>query len=263
VFARLANGNAARTRVIEGQATLLNRTMHGIVYDSIHDEIIVPHPFGEAILTFAGAAAGEVAPIRVLQGPDTELIPLDRLAADPVNNEIYVPEGEKVLVYPREANGNVRPKRVLYGPDTRLGTTRGMAIDPVRNLLVVVGGVPGQSGQSQLVVFDRTASGNAKPKRVIAGPRTGITGTWNIEIDPQRGLILLVQAGFVGVWHIDDEGDVPPRYTIGGPGVLDKPRGVAIDPKHNAVFVSDKGLNAVLTFELPELFEASRPSAAR
>jgi len=34
VFARLANGNVAPKRVIEGQATNLSRTMHGIAYDA-------------------------------------------------------------------------------------------------------------------------------------------------------------------------------------------------------------------------------------
>jgi hypothetical protein len=71
----------------------------------------------------------------------------------------------------------------------------------------------------------------------------------------------VIQAGFVGVWSIDDAGDVPPRYRIGGPGELDKPRGIAVDPVHRAIYVSDKGLNAVLTYELPEIFAPS--TAAR
>ncbi|HXH05771.1 MAG TPA: hypothetical protein VNI83_04185, partial [Vicinamibacterales bacterium] len=55
-----------------------------------------------------------------------------------------------------------------------------------------------------------------------------------------------------------DNGPVPPRFTIGGPkGVLQEPRGVTIDVKHRAVIVSDKQLNAVLTFDVPELFETS------
>jgi hypothetical protein len=264
MFARLANGNAKRTRAIEGQATLLNRTMHGIVYDAIHDEIVVPHPFAQAVITFAGSATGEVAPKRIIQGPRTGLIPLDRLGVDPVNDEIYVPEGETLIVYPREARGNVAPKRILGGSNTGLNTTRGVVVDPVRNLIVVAGGTSGERG-SQLAIFERTASGDVKPRRVIAGPRTGLRGTWNLEIHPPSGMIFVVQEGFVGVWSIEDEGDAPPRYQIGGPkGVLDRPRGVALDPAHNSVFVSDKGLNAVLTFELPEVFRApSTPSSGR
>ncbi len=40
--------------------------MHAIVYDAIHDEFVVPQPFGQAILTFRGDAAGEASPIRVI-----------------------------------------------------------------------------------------------------------------------------------------------------------------------------------------------------
>jgi hypothetical protein len=59
----------------------------------------------------------------------------------------------------------------------------------------------------------------------------------------------------VGVWSIHDRGDVPPRWMIGGPnGMLVQIRGVALDPKHKSVIVSDKRLNALLTYSFPEIF---------
>ena len=61
--------------------------------------------------------------------------------------------------------------------------------------------------------------------------------------------------GFVGVWNINDNGNVPPRWTIGGPGgVLQMVRGVAVNAKHKELIVTDKRLNAILTFSFPELF---------
>jgi hypothetical protein len=57
------------------------------------------------------------------------------------------------------------------------------------------------------------------------------------------------------VWSIHDSGDVLPRWTIGGPfGALKQARGVVLDPKNKAVIVSDKFLNAALTFYFPEMF---------
>ena len=57
---------------------------------------------------------------------------------------------------------------------------------------------------------------------------------------------------------------MPPRYTVGGPnGLLQKSRGLDLDPKHNAVIVSDKALNAVLTYEMPQLFQRTSTQAAR
>ena len=56
MFARLANGNVAPTRVIEGQGTSLSRTMHGVAYDEVNDEISIPVALGGAVLVFPPAA---------------------------------------------------------------------------------------------------------------------------------------------------------------------------------------------------------------
>jgi hypothetical protein len=70
-----------------------------------------------------------------------------------------------------------------------------------------------------------------------------------------RGAEMAHDRGFVGVWSIHDRGDVPPRWMIGGPkGMLVQIRGVALDPKNKSVMVSDKRLNAVLTYSFPEIF---------
>lgn len=261
MFAGLADGNARRVRAIEGQQTMLGRTMHAIAYDPIHDEIAVPQQFGQGILIFDGGAAGAVRPKRVIEGPRTQLIALDRLAIDPINDEIYVPEGRKVLVFPREASGNVAPTRVIAGPDTTILAARAVAVDTRHNLLVVSASPLGSEGDSErsseIAIFDRTAAGNAKPLRVISG----IGGTQNIAVYPEGGFILAVGASYVGVWRLEDNGKVLPRYTIGGPnGKLVDPRGVTIDAKTKHVIVTDKFLNAVLTYAVPQLFE-SLPTA--
>ncbi len=236
--------------------------MHAIDYDAVNDEIVVPQQFGQAILTFRGGADGEEAPIRVIQGSRTQLRALDRLAVDPVNDEIFVPEGDKILVFPRKANGNVAPIRILEGPDTQLGAAA-VAVDPVRDLLIVA------SRDRGLLIFNRTDAGNVKPKAVISGPRTLLTSTRNVRVYPDKGWILVANDGrqgeggdlehpmsYVAVFSIHDQGNVAPRWTIGGPdGTLQKPRGIDLDPENKTVIISDKYLNAVLTYSLPELYE--------
>ena len=262
VFDRLADKGAARIRAIEGQATMLGRTMHAIAYDHLHDEIVVPQQFGQAILTYAGNASGETRPKRVIIGSQTQLSAPDRVASDPVNNEIYVPEDDKVLVFPREGSGNVAPIRVLEGPDTTMLSADAVTVDPTRNLLIVSGATRQEGGTTNtLLIFDRTASGNTKPRRVI----TGLSQSRNIAVDPEHGWIFVTlpgtvtsPIGYVGVWNVEDSGKVPPRFTIGGPnGVLRMPRGVVLDAKNKSVIVSDKKLNAILTFEVPEIFAAA------
>ena len=271
VFASLADGGARATRSIEGQATLLGRTMHAIDYDEVNDEIVVPQQFGQAILTFSGGAHGEEKPIRVLQGSLTQLASPSQLAVDPVNDELFVPEDGKILVFPRTAHGNVAPIRVLQGPDTQLGA-RSIAVDPVHDLIVIAGqGRRGGTRQSHLLIFNRTDEGNVSPRAVISGPKTGLTSLKNVRILPSKGWILVAQDGvqdnqgvvldpdvgsFVAVFSIHDHGNVAPRWTIGGPdGRLRKPRGLALDPENKTVIISDKFLNAVLTYSLPEMYE--------
>jgi hypothetical protein len=265
IFARTAKENAKPARVLAGQKTLLARTMHDIRYDAIHDEILVTNPFAKAILTFRGDANGEEAPVRVIQGPHTQLgSSPDRLDVDPVHNEIFIPGGDNVLVYPRDGNGDVPPLRQLKGPDTQLHAGGALAVDPVNNLLVV-GLSPYRNNKGGFLIFDRTASGNAKPKAVIMGPKTEIYRINQLQVYSPRGWIVATQPGimneqepegvFVGVWSIHDNGDVPPRWKIAGEKTqMKKPRGVVLDPKHKEVIVADMRLNSVLTYYFPELF---------
>ncbi len=264
VFARLADKNAQPVRKIEGQTTLLGRTMHGLGYDEVHDEFVVPQQFAQAILTFAGDANGETAPRRVIQGSNTRLEAPDRVAIDGVNNEIYVPEGDAILVFDRMANGNVAPKRVLEGPDVGRGMDA-VAIDAVNNLLVVASGGGGggrDAGETRFLIFDRTASGNTKPKMNVRGPRA-MGGPFAIHPARKRifatnrpiGEELAGDVSYLGVWSYAESSEAPPLWTIGGPnGIFQMPRGVTLDVKNQSIIASDKRLNSVLTFRVPEVF---------
>jgi hypothetical protein len=271
-FARLAKENSKPRRVLAGQATLLSRTMHDIRYNPKHDEIYVTNPFAQAILTFRGSAQGEEAPIRVIQGPKTLLDgQIDRMTIDPVNDEILIPDHDRILVFRRDGNGDVAPLRVITGPDTQVKDVGSIAVDPVHNVIVVGTNVDSTTANpdawqgGSLMIFDRTANGNAKPLGVIAGPKTGIVRINQIEVQSSKGWIIATQPGkfgeqspegvFVGVWSIRDNGDVAPRWKIGGPkSTLKKPRGVAINPKHKELIVADMQLNSVLTYYFPEIF---------
>ena len=260
--------------MIAGQATRLSRTMHDIRYDAVNDELLVTNPFARAVLVFRGGADGDEAPIRIIQGSKTLLGDPkrfaggpDRLDVDPVHNEIFIVDGEKILVYPRLGNGNVAPIRVIEGPATQLDNDGTLAVDPVNNVIVVAQDTitQGSTKMARILIFDRTANGNAKPRGMIGGPKTEIIRINQLQIVPGKGWIVAAQPGFIdmqtpegvfiGIWSIHDNGDVPPRWKLGGPNsVTVKPRGVAIDPKNKELLVADMRLNAVLTFYFPEIF---------
>ena len=114
------------------------------------------------------------------------------------------------------------------------------------DLLVATGG-------GKIRIFDRMANGTDKPKAVI-NHQAGL-----VEVYPPKGLIFASVGGrngeYVGVWNITDNGDVAPRWTIGGPGgMLRNIRGVALDPKNKEVIITDKDLNGILTYHFPEVF---------
>ena len=238
--------------------------MHSIAYDAVNDEFTVPHQFGQSIMTYRGGAKGAEAPIRIIQGPLTQLRAPDRLDVDTVHNEIFVPEGWAVLVFERGAQGNVAPKRILTGPNDAPFNASSVAVDPINNVLIV-GSAP-RGGAARLYIFNRTDEGSAKPRGVISGPKSGLRSIGGpVAVYPPKRAIIASNRGevsvlatpesYVGVWSIDDNGDVPPKWRIGGPnGVLQMPRGIALDPRNKALLVSDKRLNAVLTFYFPEMF---------
>ena len=272
-FARLAKQSDSPVRMLSGQATLLARTVHDIRHDPVHDEIVVPNQFAQAILTFAGAASGEVRPLRVIQGPLTQLIRPERLDVDPVHNEIIVPNSNSIVVFDREANGNAAPIRVIRGPKTMLRGANAVTVDPVNNLIIAASQVSAPRRQQNdytptanaLVVFNRTADGDVAPLRIIHGENTGLHLINQLQVYSPKGWVVATQSTtdldaeppgvFVGVWSIHDTGDVPPRWKLTGANSrLKKPRGVALNPRDRELIVADMRLNAVLTYHVPALF---------
>ena len=153
-YSTAADKGTTPSRIIEGQKTNLNRTVHAIAYDDIHDEIVVQSNIGQAVVTYRGGANGDEAPIRIIQGPKTLLRDPVSLFIDPVHNEIFVfnmGTDDTMLVFDRMAQGDVAPKRVLKSP----GAVGGVgAADPVTNRIFINGRNNG------ILVYDRTAEGN-------------------------------------------------------------------------------------------------------
>jgi hypothetical protein len=266
VFARLANGNVAPVRIIEGGHTRLARTSHAIAYDQTHDEIVVPNPFAEAILFFRGNASGDEAPVRMIQGPSTLLEDNDELTLDSVNGEVIVPTREAILVFSREANGDVAPLRIITGPKTRLNKARGVAVDPFNNIIAV-----GNRDPQGILIFNRTDQGDVAPRAVIAGPNTGIYATKGFTINPARKeLIATVEArgvqvtrnageSFIGIWNYTDNGDVAPKAVIkGGATKLIAPRGAALNLQDGEIYVIDKIQNAFFAYSWEAVLSGMR-----
>lgn len=300
-FARLANGTVGPKRVISGQKTRLGRTTHGIAYNPVRDEIVVPNPFAAAILTFRADASGDAAPVRIIQGPKTGLISPHSLGMDVANKEVIVADvgARQVMVFPWDAQGDVAPTRVLGGSNAQFSFVVGPAVDNTRDLLIVstyTESTKTGTSEGKILVFRRTDHGNVAPQRIIAGPKTGIRAPWQVQVDPEAGKIFVAienayrqygrfyiegkpqegrkdippspwrsdMPGFIGVWNIDDHGDVPPRAMIRGAlSQIVHPSGLYINPAAGEVMATDSVRNGVFTFYVPELFGGSRLTESR
>jgi hypothetical protein len=169
---------------------------------------------------------------------------------------------------------------VIRGPDTRLADSGGaIAVDPVHNLVIVfdsrgdtAGGlikgrniptIRSQEKFGALLTFDRAGSGNVKPRSVIEGQKPGLVRVNQIQVYPDKGWILvslrpLGDNYFAGVWSINDNGDVAPRWVLGNlPPGYRPGRTVAFDPDHKEVFGTAYGAGeaaVILRYSFPELF---------
>ena len=264
MFAGSANGAAVAKRTIEGQATRQARTDHQIAIDSVHDEVVAPNPFAQAILFFRGGADGEEAPLRIIQGPQTKLVYVDNVAVDPVHNEVFAAQTltDAVLVFDREKSGDVAPIRIIHGPHTHLEQPWKTSIDPVNNLVVV-------TTKTAILFFDRTADGDATPKWAIEGPQLrALSPRILTPVVYPAGKKVFVsmrvrKAGdaAIGVWNYGDDGDVAPWGVIKSSpttrlNVITN-GGLTINPTAKEVMAlagDEYGSERVLIFRAPELF---------
>lgn len=274
--------------------------MHGLAYDEVHDEIIVPVALSGAVLVFRGGATGDEAPIRVIQGSKTGMIRPQTVEVDGVHGEIIAADSSSraILIYDRLANGDVAPIRKIGGSKSEFRDIIGIAMDPARNLIFAAS--RSTDGFSGILVFDRLANGDVAPIRKIGGNMTGAMGRFRqLKVDSERGMVYLAvqstrmvsptpqkqadlytneasfkklrtlesdeaddrgggfgNAGFIGAWSVDDDGNVPPRFIIRGPNVGTTGfAGVAFSTKHQEVYGVSGDLNGYIAWTVPEFFK--------
>lgn len=267
VFRGQASGNEPPIRVIQGPRTGLVWP-HAVAVDVIHDEIVVTDPIARVVFTFARTASGDVAPLRAIRGPKISAGYIGGVAVDPSRNVIVVQattlagsaslagmDDGGILIFKRTDDGDVAPQSIIRGPTTGLGSPFQVAVYNDKIVATVLRSrldLPYDNDKVRsperlrAKIEQRIARGAPPPRRVSRDPT--IIDLWS----PWDSSDL----GFLGVWRITDSGDVPPMLVVRGPttGII-QPGGVAIDPKHKEVIVSDSPTNSVFTFLLPEVFE--------
>jgi len=145
-----------------------------------------------SITVHSRTASGNAAPIRVIQGPHTQLTLPDGIFRDPDTGEIIIANtgGDSVLFFPKDAKGDTPPDRVLKGPATKIKGPAGVSIDPKRHELWVASWDNHVAG-----VFPVNANGNMAPLRVIRtasddAPLASMGRIGQVAYDPKRKEVL-------------------------------------------------------------------------
>jgi DNA-binding beta-propeller fold protein YncE len=231
-YRRTASGDEKALRAIEGPRTGL-ADAHGVFVDTDHDEIVVSSQgawkerlrqtpderaaqrrgeltpaerllfapfspstgrfFGPSVRIFARTANGDVAPLRIFEGPKTRLNLPQGIAVDMERNLIAVANDgtHEILFFDRTATGDVAPLYSLGGPATGIVNPSGVWIDTKHNEIWV-----SNWGDHSATVYPRDARGNVAPLRSLrtAPRRTPTPGLGNpsaVTYDSKRDQLLV------------------------------------------------------------------------
>jgi DNA-binding beta-propeller fold protein YncE len=207
VYRKTASGEEKALRVLRGEKTRLADS-HGIAIDP-KNKLLFVNNWGSfttegtvsggrsdtaSITVYAMDAQGDTAPVRVIQGPKTQLNWPGIMALDSDTGDLYVAndEGQSLLVFHGTTdNGDVTPARIIKGSNTRLSYPIGLTIDTKNKELWAV-----NLGNSSATVYSLAANGNVAPVRMIRGAplnknslRFGKTST--VAYDTKRDQILV------------------------------------------------------------------------
>ncbi len=230
VYNKYAKDKESPLRILQGRATLM-ADPHGIALDTKKGEIFVANwgtsndrpplaeggggddrherkdfPVGRArafsgsgkiappsITVYPKGAKGDTAPLRVIQGPKTQMDWPTSLAVHPDRGEIYVANdtGDSVIVFKADAQGDVAPIRVIKGPKTMIKNPTGVALDLKNNELWVA-----NFGSHAATVYPVDAGGDVVPKRVIrsgpiGAPSPKLSNAHTVAYDTKRQEILV------------------------------------------------------------------------
>jgi Lactonase, 7-bladed beta-propeller len=183
IYRKEADGDEKPKRLLQGESTRL-ADAHGIAIDT-KNKLLFVNNWGNisdyqivgtgrfespSITIYPIDANGDTAPLRVIQGPKTQLNWPAAMALDPDTGDLYVANdvGQSILVFRGTDRGDVAPHRVIKGPKTNLSYPLSVVVDTKNRELWVA-----NLGNSSATVYPLTASGDAPPLRIIRSAPAG------------------------------------------------------------------------------------------
>jgi DNA-binding beta-propeller fold protein YncE len=240
VFSRKEHGNVPPIRELQTGGELRGR---GLAVDDEHQEMFLVSQHNSAVAVFRKQAAGDEAPIRLLQGDRTRLANPHGIALDRRNDLIFVTNHGQVSS--RSTAGadlnQAKPNMPLGRDQAVLGSGRFL--------------------RPSITVHRRSAQGDEPALRVIEGARTQLNWPAGIVVDERRGELFVANdtGNSVLVFRADAEGDAAPIRVLKGPNTaLASPVGLFLDTKNDELWVANYG-NHALTVYSPTAEGNTRP----
>ena len=183
VYHKMASGQEKPIRNLEGQSTQL-QDAHGIALDTKNNLMFVSNhgsasnprvPGGghfdpPSITVYPLKATGDVAPLKIIQGPKTQLNWPAQMYLDEKRGELFVANdmGNSILVFRTTDSGDAAPVRAITGPKTGLLNPTGVFVDATNQELVIA-----NMGNHSATVYPLLANGDAAPVRTIRSAPIG------------------------------------------------------------------------------------------
>jgi DNA-binding beta-propeller fold protein YncE len=233
VLYRNAKGNVSPNRKLATPYSTF-----AIVGDEENQELLMTIQEDNAVVTFKKTAKGQDPPVRLLQGPSTQMADPHGLALDTKSGLIFVTNWG--INYERrigEATGRGRGNRKPNWPSQNGRDING-------------------SGKVQLpsiTVYRKDDKGDVAPIRTIQGPKALLDWPTSIAVHPDRNEIFVANdtGDSITVYREDANGDAAPIRVIKGPKSLVKnPTAVAVDVKNNELWVANLGNHSATVFPM-------------
>jgi len=206
VYSKTASGNDKPIRLLIGDKTKLSDS-HGLAIDT-KNKLLFINNWGNisdyrvpgsgrfeppSITVYPLDADGDTPPLRVIQGPKTQMDWPGAMSIDPATGDLYVANdmGQSIIVFHSKDQGDLTPAKVIKGLKTHISYPTGVFVDAKNQELWVT-----NLGNSSATVYPLNASGDVAPLRIIRSAEEGKVSlrfgkTQALVYDPIREQILV------------------------------------------------------------------------